>query len=72
MDDYWKRFFKRSFKLKEIEALLLEQDYPEKIKKADINKALKIPQRAIPWKPDTGNKTQISLKQDIFGINRKL
>ena len=37
----------KEIKLKELEAILLEQDNPERIIKAGINKALKIPQNEL-------------------------
>ena len=37
----------KEIKLKELETLLLEQHYPERIIKAGINKALKIPQNEL-------------------------
>ena len=37
----------KKIKLKELETLLLEQHYPERIIKAGINKALKIPQNEL-------------------------
>ena len=37
----------KEIKLKELETLLLEQLYPEKMIKAGINKALKIPQNEL-------------------------
>ena len=37
----------KEIKLKELETLLLEQHYPERIKKAGINKALKIPKNKL-------------------------
>ena len=37
----------KEIKLKELETLLLDQHYPERIIKAGINKALKIPQSEL-------------------------
>ena len=37
----------KEIKLKELETMLLEQHYPERIIKAGINKALKIPQNEL-------------------------
>ena len=37
----------KEIKLKELETLLLEQHYPERIIKAGINRALKIPQSEL-------------------------
>ena len=37
----------KEIKLKELETILLEQHYPERIIKAGINKALKIPQNEL-------------------------
>ena len=37
----------KEIKLKELEILLLEQHYPERIIKAGVNKALKIPQSEL-------------------------
>ena len=42
--------------MKELETLLLEQDYPKRIVKAGINKALKIPQNELRNVKEQENK----------------
>ena len=42
-----KKDYLKEIKLKELETILLEQHYPERIIKAGINKALKIPQNEL-------------------------
>ena len=46
----------KEIKLKELETLLLEQHYPERIIKAGINKALKMPQNELRNVKEQGKK----------------